>query len=65
MQNGFSAREAVVNGSRVNFADYLAEKAVDAKLPLVADLFGVRCSVFPVDGRGVCLALRLNLSPTS
>jgi hypothetical protein len=39
-QNGFSAREAVVNGNRVNFADYLAEKAVDTKLPLVADLFG-------------------------
>ncbi|MEJ2640082.1 MAG: hypothetical protein P8010_10940 [Desulfosarcinaceae bacterium] len=39
-QNGFSAQEAVVNGDKVNFADYLAEKKVDTKLPLVADLFG-------------------------
>jgi hypothetical protein len=39
-QNGFSAQEVMVNDSKVNFADYLAEKKVDTKLPLVADLFG-------------------------
>jgi hypothetical protein len=39
-QNGFSAHEAMVNGNKVNFADYLAEKKVDTQLPLVADLFG-------------------------
>jgi hypothetical protein len=39
-KNGFSTQEAVVNGNTVNFADYLAEKEVDTKLPLVADLFG-------------------------
>jgi len=39
-QNGFSAQEAMINGGKVNFADYLAEKKVDTKLPLVADLYG-------------------------
>ena len=39
-QNGFSATDVMVNGKMTNFADYLAEKAVDTKLPLVADLFG-------------------------
>jgi hypothetical protein len=39
-ENGFSAQEAMINGSKVNFADYLAEKTVDTQLPLVADLFG-------------------------
>jgi hypothetical protein len=39
--DGFSARVAMVNGYEVNFADYLAEKKVDTKLPLVANLFGV------------------------
>jgi len=39
-QNGFSAKDVMVNGQKKNFADYLAEKAVDTKLPLVADLFG-------------------------
>lgn len=38
--DGFSAREAMVNGRKVNFADYLAEKKVDTKLPLVANLYG-------------------------
>jgi hypothetical protein len=39
-QNGFSAQEAMISGGKVNFADYLAEKKVDTKLPLVADLYG-------------------------
>jgi hypothetical protein len=39
-QNGFSAQEVMVNDRKVNFADYLAEKKVDTKLPLVANLFG-------------------------
>jgi hypothetical protein len=39
-ETGFSAQEAMVNGSKVNFADYVAEKAVGTDLPLVADLFG-------------------------
>jgi hypothetical protein len=39
-ENGFSAKEALVNGERRNFAEYLTENAVDTKLPLVADFFG-------------------------
>jgi hypothetical protein len=38
--DGFSARDASVNGRPVNFADYLTEQGVDLKLPLVADLHG-------------------------
>jgi hypothetical protein len=40
LHNGFSAEGAMVNGRNVNFADYLTEKKVDTKLPLVADLYG-------------------------
>jgi len=40
LKNGFSAKDVMVNGQKKNFADYLAEKSVDTKLPLVADLFG-------------------------
>ena len=36
----FSATEAIVNGEKVNFADYLTTNSVDTKLPLAADLFG-------------------------
>lgn len=39
-EDGFSARDAEVNGTRRNFADYLAEKGVDTKMPLVADYSG-------------------------
>lgn len=39
-QSGFSATDALINGQSKNFADYLAENAVDTKLPLVVDLYG-------------------------
>ena len=39
-QDGFRATDALVNGARRNFAEYLAEKKVDTKLPLVADYNG-------------------------
>lgn len=38
--NGFSAEGAMVNGKDINLADYLTDKKVDTKLPLVADLYG-------------------------
>jgi hypothetical protein len=38
--DGFSARDAVVNGKRQPFAQYLKERNVDTKLPLVADFAG-------------------------
>ena len=39
-QDGFSATEVLINKQKKNFAEYLAENAVDTKLPLVADLYG-------------------------
>ena len=38
---GFSSREAYINGVKTNFADYLREKKLDLRLPLVADHAGV------------------------
>jgi hypothetical protein len=39
-EDGFRATEAMVNGQKKNFADYLMERTIDTKLPLVADLYG-------------------------
>jgi hypothetical protein len=39
-EDGFSATKAMVNGQLQNFADYLCEKSIDTRLPLVADLHG-------------------------
>lgn len=43
--DGFSATEAWVNGSVVNFADYVLENKVDTKLPLVADYSGAAINI--------------------
>ena len=40
LENGFSAKEALVNGKRTNFADYMKEKNINVKLPLVANYHG-------------------------
>lgn len=39
-QDGFNAVDALINGEKRNFADYLLEAAIDTRLPLVADLNG-------------------------
>jgi hypothetical protein len=39
-QTGFSAKEALINGKRVSFSTYLADKKADTRLPLVADYYG-------------------------
>jgi hypothetical protein len=39
-EDGFSAKQAIVNGVAQPFARYLKEKNVDTKLPLVADFGG-------------------------
>jgi hypothetical protein len=39
-QTSFGAKKAMINGKEMDFADYLTQKGVDTKLPLVADLFG-------------------------
>jgi hypothetical protein len=39
--DGFSARTAYINGRKRNFGEYLFEKKLDKRLPLVADYYGV------------------------
>lgn len=44
-QDGFSAREAYINGVRTNFAEYVTQRHLDTRLPLVADYFGAMVNV--------------------
>lgn len=39
--DGFSARDAYINGRKRNFGEYIFEKKLDKRLPLVADYHGV------------------------
>ena len=50
--SGFSAREAFVNGKRVNFRDYIQEQRLDMKLPLVSDYSGAMINVSFVEKIG-------------
>ncbi len=43
--SGFSAEEAIVNGQRCNFAEYLTRIGADTKLPLVANYCGASVNV--------------------
>jgi hypothetical protein len=45
LEDGFKVTDVMVNGAKRNFADYLSEKRLDTKLPLVADLFGVKINI--------------------
>ena len=42
---GFSAKNCLINGVEQNFADYMLEKNIDTKLPLVADYSGAMINV--------------------
>jgi hypothetical protein len=42
---GFSASECLINGERRNFFDYVTDKKLDSRLPLVADFCGARVNV--------------------
>jgi hypothetical protein len=44
-ETGFTIHEVAVNGVKTNFADYIIEKHLDTKLPLVADYFGTMVNV--------------------
>jgi hypothetical protein len=44
-QDGFSIAEAYINGVKTNFADYITQRNLDLRLPLVADYFGARVNV--------------------
>lgn len=41
-EEGFSVKEALVNGKPVNFAEYILGNSIDTRLPLVADMYGAR-----------------------
>jgi hypothetical protein len=43
--DGFSSSEAFINGVKRNFVDYITQKNLDMRLPLVADYFGARVNV--------------------
>ncbi len=45
LKAGFHAENCLINNSKVNFADYLALKNIDTKLPLVADYSGIKINV--------------------
>ncbi|MBC7457844.1 MAG: hypothetical protein H7235_06170 [Bdellovibrionaceae bacterium] len=45
LKDGFSASEALVNGKKVNFSEYVTSGKLDVKLPLVADYCGANVNV--------------------
>jgi hypothetical protein len=42
---GFQAREVSINGVETNYAQYISEKRLDTRLPLVADYYGAKVNV--------------------
>ncbi|MBN2527811.1 MAG: hypothetical protein JXR76_15585 [Deltaproteobacteria bacterium] len=44
-ENGFQVKDALINGVKRNFAEYLLENSTDTRLPLVADYYGVNVNV--------------------
>ncbi len=44
-ESGFQAGEAIINGQRQNFAEYVLEKKLDTRLPLVADYNGTMINI--------------------
>lgn len=43
--DGFSAKHAIINGEQIDFVDYMKSKAIDLKLPLVADYLGMKVNI--------------------
>ncbi|NLF50335.1 MAG: hypothetical protein GX577_04300 [Leptolinea sp.] len=43
--DGFSVKEAKINGNVVNFAEYVFSNSIDTKLPLVADYSGASINI--------------------
>jgi hypothetical protein len=51
--DGFCARDAHINGRKRNFGEYLFEKKLDKRLPLVADYHGVFINTSFKEGDGL------------
>lgn len=45
LEDGFIHAEALINGEKQNLAEYITEKKLDIRLPLVADYFGAMINV--------------------
>lgn len=45
LEDGFSVRDALVNDTRVNLAEYVAARGLDIRLPLVANYYGAMVNV--------------------
>lgn len=45
IESGFSVKDALINGQKKNFSDYLIEKKVDVRFPLVANYAGAMINV--------------------
>ncbi len=43
--NGFSVKEAIINGIKQNFAEYIKEKGINTQLPLVANYSGAMINI--------------------
>ncbi len=44
-ENSFSAKDAIVNGKLINFAEYVANNKIDTRLPLVANYSGAMINI--------------------
>jgi hypothetical protein len=44
-ESSFSIADVLVDGNKMNFADYLTRNKIDTRLPLIADYFGVKINV--------------------
>ena len=55
--NGFVVSDAVVNGTRRNYVDYLLKREIDTRFPLVADYYGVPVNISfqEIDAAGKCV----------
>ncbi len=45
LEDGFSCKECLVNGKKINLADYIKSKNIDIRLPLVADYSGALINI--------------------
>ncbi len=52
-EDGFSARDACINGEKRNFGKYVFEQRLDKRLPLVADYYGVMINASFLKGEGL------------
>ncbi len=52
MEDGFSCKDCLINGKKVNFADYIRQNNIDIKYPIISDYSGalINVSFQSIDG---------------